>query len=186
MNDPRHLWVDVDGWSGVHQATEHLLGTGIRHIAYLGWPSPSGTGDDRRRGWREAMVTRSHLSELELDALAMVAEDGVGNGRAAVEALRATGTPVEAIVCASDSLALGAALAVGADIPVIGYDNTPVAEAVGLSSVEQPLDEVAAGVLELLMGPTGADVLDRDAAAGVPRHRLVTPRLVVRERSTLL
>jgi DNA-binding LacI/PurR family transcriptional regulator len=178
MNDPRHLWVDVDGFSGVHAATEHLLASGARDVAYLGWPSPSGTGDDRRHGWQTAM---REAGIARLDGLDIRTVDGVTQGRDAMRAALATGRSVDAVAAASDSLALGALLAVPPGIPVIGYDNTPVAEAVGLSSVEQPLDEVAAGVLELLLGPSGSDIVE----PAERRHRLVTPRLVLRELGAL-
>ena len=55
MADPEHLWVDVDGRAGLRAATEHLLATGRERIGFLGWPAGSGTGDDRRAGWLEAM-----------------------------------------------------------------------------------------------------------------------------------
>jgi DNA-binding LacI/PurR family transcriptional regulator len=182
MNDARHLWVDVDGWSGVHQATSHLLDEGAKRIAFLGWPSPSGTGDDRRRGWRAAMGKGTELSERQLDELDVTAEDGVGFGSDAVRALLRRGIAIDAVVCASDSLALGALLVVGPNVPVIGYDNTPVAEAVGLSSVEQPLVEVAAGALELILGESGSELFDRTANPEAARHRLLTPRLIARHR----
>ncbi|MCU1534331.1 MAG: transcriptional regulator [Glaciihabitans sp.] len=185
MNDPQHLWVDVDGSSGVAQATEHLLAEGATRVAYLGWPSPSGTGDDRRRGWRQAMENGTSLTPTDLDALDIASDDGVSIGRDAIRRAITSGVAVDAVVCASDSLALGALLALGPDVPVIGYDNTPVAEAIGLSSVEQPLDEVASGALELLMGGSGSTLVDRTSVADGPRHRLVTPRLVVRHRTDL-
>lgn len=185
MNDPRHLWVDVDGWNGVRQATLSVLAGGAKRVAYLGWPSPSGTGDDRRRGWREAMVDDGSLTPAELDALEVVAEDDVGKGRAAIQALLHGGATVDAVVCASDSLALGALLAVSPGVPVIGYDNTPVAEALGFSSVEQPLNAVAAGALELLLGPAGGEIVAWSADSPEARHRLLTPRLVVRDRSAV-
>jgi DNA-binding LacI/PurR family transcriptional regulator len=181
INDPAHRWVDVDGRVGTRLATTHLLGEGDRAIAYLGWPSPSGTGDDRRRGWREAMELASGLKPAELDRLEIYVDDGVAEGREAIRDLLDRGVPIDAIVCASDSLGLGALLLVGPDIPVIGYDNTPVAEAVGLSSIEQPLDDVAAGVLELIMSPIGASA-STEALAAASRHRLVEPRLIVRHR----
>jgi DNA-binding LacI/PurR family transcriptional regulator len=69
---------------------------------------------------------------------------------------------------------------------VFGFDNTPVAQAVGLSSVDQRLDEVAAGTFELLMGATGRVMLPYGEASGDdPRHRLITPQLVVRRSSHL-
>jgi DNA-binding LacI/PurR family transcriptional regulator len=181
MKDPLHLWVDVDGCSGLRQATERLLAEGSRRIAYLGWPSGSGTGDDRRRGWRDAMRAGTDLSESELDELQLAVEDGVAQGREAVRGLGTAGIRFDAIVCASDSLGLGALLLVDSGIPVIGYDNTPVAEAVGLSSVEQPLEEVAAGALELIMGTTGSELVDWEQS-DASRHRLVTPRLISRHR----
>jgi DNA-binding LacI/PurR family transcriptional regulator len=177
MNDPQHRWVDVDGHSGLGLATAHLLAEGARRVAYLGWPSPSGTGDDRRRGWRDEMERASGLSSAELDRLDLSVDDGVAEGRATIREAVERGIRFDAIVCASDSLALGALLMAGPDIPVIGYDNTPVAQAVGMSSVEQPLDEVAAGVLALIMRPPGVH-----GDPGEVRHLLVEPRLVVRHR----
>ena len=64
----------------------------------------------------------------------------------------------DAIVCASDTLALGAhraALAAaggGAPVTVVGFDATPVAAALGLASVAQPIDQVAHLCIDLLTG----------------------------------
>ncbi|MHC5797879.1 LacI family DNA-binding transcriptional regulator [Lacisediminihabitans sp. FW035] len=185
MNDPRHLWVDVDGRSGVRDATDHLLDGGASHVAFLGWPTKFSTGDDRRRGWREAMEARSGLDAAQLDALQADSEDDVAEASQAIRALIASGVRVDAVACASDSLALGALLVVGAEVPVVGYDNTPVAGAIGLSSVEQPLDEVAVGALDLLLGDGSHGIVGWENSSAEARHRLVTPRLVVRERSPI-
>lgn len=185
LNDPRHLWVDVDGWNGVHDATVHLLGTGATHVVYLGWPPHSGTGDDRRRGWRDAMLDGSGLTGDDLVRLDLEVHDGVTEGSDAIRALLDQGIRADAIVCASDTLALGAMLATRATVPVIGYDNTPVAEAIGLSSVEQPLTEVAIGALDLLLGPDGREIIGWSETSGDPRHRLYRPRLVVREPTAI-
>ena len=69
---------------------------------------------------------------------------------------------------------LGAVVQAGGSLPVIGFDNTPVSAAMGFSSVDQRLDEVASGVLALLTDAGG------EASADTARHRLVTPELVVR------
>lgn len=177
LNDPKHPWVDIDGFAGVRGATEHLRGLGLTAVGYLGWPSPSGTGDDRRRGWAQAM---GHARADDLARLSEVSTDRVADGAAAMRRLRKRVPGLEAVVCASDSLALGALLESGGRVPVIGFDNTPVAASIGFSSVEQPLDEVAAGVLDLL---EGYSVPPGDSAAVAGRHRLVAPRLVVRNQS---
>jgi DNA-binding LacI/PurR family transcriptional regulator len=171
----------------VRAATEHLIGRGHERIGYLGWPSGSGTGDDRRQGWRDAMKTA--FGSVPAEDLVTETEEGVPTARIAIERLFRDGTDLEALVCASDSLALGAMMAVREagfpHFPVIGFDNTPVAKAVGLSSVDQRLDEVAAGTLELLMGATGRRVLPHGSGGDDPRHRLITPQLVVRRSSHL-
>lgn len=169
---PEHLWVDVDGAAGTRAATEHALGRGSR-VAFLGWPSGSGTGDDRERGWRQAMAAAGATGPR------WTAEEDVASARAVVAAAV---DEVDAVVCASDSLAIGAILALSAAdarIPVIGFDNTPTAEALGFSSVEQRPEDVAIGALELLMGPTGDVVAPRRPQAGTA-HVLIEPRLVVR------
>ena len=171
MDAAGHPWVDVDGRAGLHEATAALIARGHRQIGFLGWPSPSGQGDERRRGWRDA------LHEAGLDArptLDLASEDDVAAATRVVRAALADGPAPDAVVCASDTLALGARFALGAAVPVVGYDDTPVAEALGISSVEQPLVEVASSAVELLMG-RGRSVLP--ASTG---HRLLAPRIVWR------
>lgn len=177
MTDPKHLWVDVDGRHGTTLATRHLLERGARRIAFVGWPEGSGTGDDRRRGWRETMIAAG-VADPQLGRLDFALVEDHADGTAG-RVLAALPEVPDAVVCASDSLALGARLALGPAVPVVGYDDTPIARALGFSSVAQPLDEVAAGVLELLTGAHGGLA---GGAAGVddPQHRLISPRLVVR------
>jgi DNA-binding LacI/PurR family transcriptional regulator len=189
LDSPDRRWVDVDGYAGTYEATRHLIGRGLRHIGYLGWPEGSGTGDERRKGWAAAMSEEFGLDAAQLDALTTRTEEGVPYARRIVESIfERADHGLDALVCVSDSLALGAMMAVNEagqrSFPVIGFDNTPVAQAVGLSSVEQQLDQVAAATLELLMGATGSRVLPHGEGAS-ETHRLVTPKLVVRRSSHL-
>lgn len=162
-------WVDVDGRAGLRAATAHLLEAGHRRIGFLGWPSPSGQGDERRHGWQDALAAAGLPDQMQL-----VCEDDVSAATEVVTRAVADGAAVDAVVCASDTLALGARFALGPDVPVVGYDDTPVAEALGISSVEQPLGDAAAAALDLLMG-TGRAVLP--APTG---HRLLEPTVVWR------
>lgn len=163
--DRSHRWVDVDGRAGLHAGTTSLLEQGARRIAFLGWPVGSGTGDDRRNGWRQAMREAGTTDLAGLDLQVEEDPQDLGRGGRAVAGLEPA---PDAVVCASDSLALGARLALGPDVPVIGYDDTPLARALGFASIAQPLDEVAAAVLDLIGSDEGV------------HHRLLTPRLVQR------
>lgn len=189
LDSAERRWVDVDGRAGVAEATRHLARRGLRRIGFLGWPEGSGTGDDRRGGWEAVLREDLGAGDAEIAALRVETEESVSDARVAVESLLRRDDGLEALVCASDSLALGAMMAVREagrpDFPIIGFDNAPVAQAVGLSSVDQRLGEVATAALELLMGPSGRRVLPFGAPANGPPHRLVTPRLVVRRSSHL-
>src|SRR5262249_49264274 len=68
------------------------------------------------------------------------------------------------IMAASDMFALGVMRAVtqrgarpGTDVAITGFDDTPLAAAVspGLTSVRQPVSEIAATALRLLQAPSG-------------------------------
>jgi DNA-binding LacI/PurR family transcriptional regulator len=144
----RHSWVDVDGRAGTYQATRHLMAAGHSRIGFIGWPTSSAVGEDRRQGWLLAQA------EAEPEPLQALTENQVRDGAAAAMELRARGA--SAVVCASDALAFGAMpvfadlIEPGQELPVIGFDNTPVARAVGLSSVEQPVEQAAAAVVAQL------------------------------------
>ncbi|MEV0387561.1 LacI family DNA-binding transcriptional regulator [Nonomuraea sp. NPDC050643] len=176
LPDARHPWVDVDGAAGTEAATRHLLATGHRRIGFVGWPPGSGVGDDRRAGWARAIAAR----DLPADALSRAVEDGIENGDRAARDLIEADPGVTALVCASDSLALGALNAAGSSgrpVAVTGFDDTPVARAVGLTSVHQPLGEAAAACVNLLARAlNGPDDPGRETEG----HVLLQPSLMVR------
>ncbi|ADX74078.1 LacI family transcriptional regulator [Pseudarthrobacter phenanthrenivorans] len=176
VSDAGHSWVDVDGRSGTREATEHLIAAGHRRIGYIGWPNGSGVGGDRRSGWLEAMT--EHFGTEDPAPLIYAGEDTAASGSSGAATLLARGAT--AFVCASDSLALGASAYLRqSDQPalasaVVGFDNTPVAAAVGLSSVSQPVESAAAEVMRLLLGHLNSPTAE-------PQHVLLRPRLELRD-----
>lgn len=189
LGEPIHPWVDVDGFSGASQATNHAIDGGAARVGYVGFDDRTTTALERHAGWAAVSVERLGVTSGDLDTLSVATRDGVPQGNAAATRLLTSGDAPDAIVCASDSLALGAMMAASrlgrTDLTVIGYDNTPVAAAVGLSSIDQPLDLVAQSALELIFGEAGNTVIAHVHSAADPIHRLLAPTLVVR-RSTEL
>ncbi len=188
LEDSRHVWVDVDGRAGVSAATEAVVAGGARRIGFIGFSEDSAAGNDRRLGWMDVLRARFGTGDADLAADGIRLEDTLSAARQAITDAVARDDLADAYVCASDTLALGALMALTAagrsDVPIIGFDNTPVAAAVGLSSIEQRLDDVAAGALDLLLGPSGSSILDPRE----PRpetHRLITPELVLRHPNEL-
>ncbi|MFT3888029.1 MAG: LacI family DNA-binding transcriptional regulator [Arachnia sp.] len=164
-----HSWVDVDGRSGTAEATLALIELGFRRIGFFGWPAGSATGDDRRGGWADVVKTELGYTDDDLAALSAESEDHISSAIDAAPALLAAGA--EAVVCASDSLAVGMVAAIrtsGATVPIVGFDNTPLAASFGFASVDQDLARVAQHILAALDTPEET-------------HRgLLPPRLIVR------
>jgi DNA-binding LacI/PurR family transcriptional regulator len=180
--DDDHSWVDVDGAAGTADATRHLLEAGHRRIGFLGWPEGSDVGDDRMRGWAEAMADAG----LDVASNHRRSVDGFAEGLRGARELLAQRRAVTAVVCASDQLALGARQA--GNIAVIGFDDTAMAQATELSSVRQPLADVAAECVRTLAellddhtGRAGHPAGQAQDRRGGPRQVLLKPTLVIRD-----
>lgn len=181
-----HGWVDVDGAAGVYDATRHLIRRGHRRIGFIGWPEGSGVGDDRRSGYLRACTEEN----LDTTGLTRSGHDGLGTGRTAGSELLNLANPPTALVCVSDSVALGVwteitarGLTPGRDVAVIGFDDTPTASVIGMTSVAQPVGEIAGSCLNLLTRILDAGAPDAAETAAPPGHLLLNPSLVVRTTS---
>ena len=176
----RHPWVDVDGRAGTMSAVDHLVGHGHERIAWLGWRADSFIGEDRRSGWADVMIEHG----LATARLSACGEDTLDYGRRAAHALLEQEEPT-AFVCVSDTVAMGVLRALddlglrpGRDVAVVGFDDSIAAQVCGpgLTSVRQPLEQVAVELVRLLQ-----DLL---AHRPVPADgRVLAPTLSIRGSS---
>lgn len=155
--DATHPWVDVDGRAGVSLAVDHLVDRGHTRIAWVGWQKNSYIGEDRRSGWLERM----HERGLSTSRLSARGDDTIDFGRRATFALLDSEQP-DAFLCASDTLAMGVLQALRdrgmrpgglmgqGEIAVVGFDDSLPAQVTDLTSVRQPLEQVAVEIVKLL------------------------------------
>lgn len=181
-DDPHadHAWVDVDGAAGARLATEHLLEQGHTRVAWMGWERSSRISQDRRSGWQEALGAAGHATE----GLTIRTTDNVDAARMAAH--RALEDPsVTGFVCASDTLGIGVLHALaerglrpGVDVGVVGFDDSAAAQVIwpGLTSVRQPLEQVARELVGLLVRVLAHKPVEE-------RGRMLEPSLVVRRSS---
>ena len=115
------------------ELTRHLIRLKHRHFAFVGVTSTANPEFTHRyEGYLEALA--SHGIETD-PGLHISANSSETEGYDAVEALLGNGRKVDAIVCASDLIAIGAMAALhdrGLDVPgdiaVVGYDDLPIAQ----------------------------------------------------------
>lgn len=181
--------VSVDDMSGGRLATQHLLDTGRRRIAFVGGPITIRQIADRLAGARGAvaMVPGSTLEHIPLDSPTVLA------GRAAGQALieRAPGERPDAIFAVNDLVAVGILqsliLTGGArvpdDIALIGYDDIAFASTavVPISSIRQPSELIGRTAVELVLEESAAI---GTAAVHTHRHVVFQPELVERESTS--
>jgi DNA-binding LacI/PurR family transcriptional regulator len=181
-DDPtaRHPWVDVDGRTGVMLAVDHLVERGHERVAWIGWQKGSFIGEDRRTGWVDAM----HGHGLSTSRLSARGDDTVDFGRRAAHALL-DGEGPTGFVCVSDTVAMGVLHALferrlvpGRDVAVVGFDDSIAAQTAppGITSVRQPLEQVAVEIVELLDRRLSHKPVDAPV-------RLLSPTLTVRSSS---
>jgi DNA-binding LacI/PurR family transcriptional regulator len=173
-------FVDVDGKRGVHLAVEHLIAKGHERIALISYPKGVLYGDSRTEGFLEAM----HAANLPISpAWVNYSPNTLENAFQTAQKILSIRPRPTAIVCANDVMAFGAkrfiesiGLEVGTDVALTGYDDTPVAELIGLTSVRQPIPLIASKVIDLLLGEIGRK-------RAVDYRIMLEPSLVVRESS---
>jgi DNA-binding LacI/PurR family transcriptional regulator len=182
--DDPFSYVDVDNCVGGRLATEHLIEQGHRRIASLAWPADSRVGEERLEGY---------LAALDAAGIA-VNNDYIVRGLGTFEAgyaaaarlLDELDTPPTAFMTMVDTMAIGAmraaadrGLRIGADVGVVGFDDSPFAHYVEpkLSSIRQPIHEIGTTIIDLIMTMTA------NHQATEPQHLLLDPTLVVRDSS---
>ncbi|MHC5797066.1 LacI family DNA-binding transcriptional regulator [Lacisediminihabitans sp. FW035] len=186
LRDDRLDHVAIDNITAARQATEHLLATGRRRIAFMGYQprSTAGTGDLRLQGHRDALAAEG----IELDD-SLVIETGKyipEEGEAKTLRLIEDGVDFDALLCANDLLAVGAlrqlrlhGISVPNSVAVVGFDNTPEGRYCwpALTTIAPDIVQLAHQALDVL--------IMRIAAPGRPPSHIVVPyELIERESST--
>src|SRR5688572_5671787 len=163
------ICVGCDNMQGGYDVARHLLDSGRRKLAFLGAASTHYPEFfDRFRGYERAML-EAHApitSALQVDAI--TTEE---SGFQAARELRARGVEFDAIVAASDLIAIGALRALqdaGIDVPrqvaVTGFDDIPAASLTNppLTTVVQDTRRAGELLVESLLSQlTGEPVANR-------------------------
>ncbi len=174
--------VAVDSVAGGQIATQHLIDTGRRRIAFVGGPFEIRQVRDRLEGARVAVDNSDFDVEIEVVATnALTVNEGVLAGRRIMERPRAQRP--DALFAANDLLALGllqslvvdGQLLVPREMSLIGFDDISfaAAAAVPLSSVRQPSRMIGQTALRVLMEESEDPTM-------IPRQTVFRPELVVR------
>jgi DNA-binding LacI/PurR family transcriptional regulator len=171
--------VGSDNAQGGYDVTRHLLAQGRRRIAFLGHATTHYPEFfDRYRGHERALLEARATTSSALQVDAITTEDA---GFQATRELQRRGVEFDAVVAASDLIAIGALRALqesGIDVPrdvaVVGFDDIPAA-----SHTNPPLTTVVQDTRRA--GDLLVDTLLRQIAGDPAANSVIPTRLVVRK-----
>jgi len=172
-------YVDVDNVRAGYDATRYLIERGYTDIGTITGPLTMPGGVDRLAGYRRALAEAGLPEGAHADG--GFTTDG---GASAMRRILSAGPAPRALFIASDLMAqgaisvlAGAGLKVPADVAIIGFDDSPVAETASppLTTIRQPSFEQGEQMVTVLL-----DLL----AGGTPPHAtILETELVVRDSS---
>jgi DNA-binding LacI/PurR family transcriptional regulator len=176
LSAPSVPGVRPDNEAGAVAAIQHLVSRGCRQIAMIAGPERNPCARERLAGYRSAMRSAGLRQ-------AVAGADFTRPGAAAAARLLLRADPgLEAIFAASDLMATAvlqvlteSGRRVPDDVAVVGFDDscTALMTTPALSTVRQPVEELAALAVRTLLDPAGSHP---------PDQRMPT-RLVVRASS---
>lgn len=171
--------VDVNDYKGMYDAVTHLIELGHREIMYLQGATHLHFGEERLRGYKDALREKEIPYREELLGTARFNVDG------AYEFLRENGlsSGTTAIVCGNDLMALGVmnwareqSIKVPEELSVMGYDDTifSVISSPKITTVNQNCHGVGGILVESLLKKIHQEE-ERQSVISVNTH------LVIRE-----
>jgi DNA-binding LacI/PurR family transcriptional regulator/DNA-binding transcriptional regulator YhcF (GntR family) len=170
--------IQLDVAHGAREAVRHLLDLGHRAVALVGLPDAGMEG--MREGWKSELASAGVTNSADLE---FACAEGVESATAFAAALLPRLSGCNAILCASDTIAAGFARALmeggggrEKDLALIGYGNSPLAEALRLTSIDPRLSSVGELVLAIAL-----DGMRRGRLSAEPRR--IVPCLVSRSSS---
>lgn len=171
-------YVDVDNHGGARTAALHLCNLGYRRIAYIGAPTSTTAGIDRRSGFLEGLAVCGATPTDDL------MRDGDYTEESGYRAMRSLlPSRPEAVFVATDTMAVGAlralnesGVSVPNDIGLMSFDGLPPSERSlpRLTTVRQPVTATGVRAVELLLGLVNGEVEG-------PIHEVMPTELVIRD-----
>jgi DNA-binding LacI/PurR family transcriptional regulator len=190
-DDPPLVSVSVDNRLGAGLLTGHLVSLGHRRIGFVSGALGTVSRRQRLAGYKDALAEASLPFDDNLVWTGWE-PDGYGDvegaelGRKGMAALLDLPQPPTGLVTINDMYAIGAisaaqerGIAVPKDVSVVGFDDIVLAALYNppLTTVRQPLEEMARFVLDVVQRARGA------SSETLSSSIVVAPQLVVRRSS---
>ena len=172
--------VIIDNFNAELESIDYLVSLGHERIAFMTGLEDSDVGKNRYEGYKSGLIKNNLIDD---PALVFRGNYTFGSGVSGAEYFLSLKRMPSAILCANDSMALGAinrlhqeGLQVPDDISIVGFDDIEMARQITppLTTVFAPVTEIAACAFNMLERLIDGKPLDN-------KHVALTAHLVPRE-----
>jgi len=173
--------VIVDDFAGAFSAVQHLIDSGCKRIAHLSAPQHMLLGQNRQKGYRQALLK----NKLKIDDDLIIKCDSFDEAKELVPGLLSLPVPPDAIFAVNELTAAGslsvvkkAGLRVPEDISIIGFTDGLVSRVTdpALTTLEQHGYDVGLKAMDLLLSRIDEGGMDYE-----PVTKVIKTSLIVRE-----
>lgn len=150
-------YVITDGYAGTAKAVSYLAELGHKRIAYIKGPDRLYVTKERYLGYRDALSSNG----LEFrEELVYTADFSMESGYRAAEFFHGNGLSLDALMAATDLMAIGAikyfnkaGVSVPGQVAVVGFDNISLCEIIepSLTTVAQPIGALGRAAAEIII-----------------------------------
>ncbi len=181
----KHNKVLVDNYHGTYSAVEKLVKAGRKHIGYIGGSDDHPSIRERFRAYTSALKDFNlNQNGQSSDMVYGVNQEITPEiGIDGIKALLAKKIPLDAVICANDTLAIGVTeelkrqnISIPGDIAVVGFDDIYAARfhSPALSTIHVPKMDLGKEAFKLLV-----EVINNPSQ--VPQTRIIAVECVCRE-----
>jgi LacI family transcriptional regulator len=171
--DHHHPSIHLDNGAGVRAVVEHLASLGRKRLVHIAGPAKNIDAQERSQAFRAAVTAHGLIGRV------VEGDFEMESGSRAIADLLAKGTAFDAIFAANDNMAIGAIEALRAagkaipdDVAIVGFDDIPLAQHLGITTVRVRIAELGERAVARLL-----DDLINGSETGQELH---APELVIR------
>src|SRR5438270_8977081 len=150
--------IHLDNRAGARAVVDHLASLGRKRLVHIAGPAENMDAQERAGAFCEAVAAHGLSGEV------LQGDFGIESGEAAVARLLAGNAEFDAIFAANDNMAIGAIEALRAagknvpgDVAVVGFDDIPLAQHLGITTVRVRIAQLGERALQRLIDGFGKD-----------------------------
>ena len=176
-------YVVIDNFKSTHNAVQHMLSQGFRHVAFVTLDSEQTQMADRLRGYEHAMMEHGQPALI----LKLNFDDSPAQNIAQISSFLRENKEIDSILFSTNYIGIWGLqaikslnLRIPADVGVVSFDDHDLFKLHNppITAIAQPVEEISKQIIRLML-----DSLDGTGDGSKIQEIILTTKLIIRESS---